>query len=195
MEREFLHVALWPRKLGPGCGVFVADPRALLRLSLPYAGWRPAPRAWRSAVSSLARVPFSLARRASAAVYSHFGWPDVLRAILSRASGGACSSAWHWDHSRSFPASRLPSFCYVPFSKAKNANMTDFDFKRDSEPVSERWQGLAELDRALAENRLTEYRWKKAWADPISRTAMIAVFVLLGAFVGYVVISDLFIGH
>ena len=58
VEREFLVVAHWPRRLGPGCGVLVADPLALLRLSLPNAGWRPVPRAWRSASSSLARVPF-----------------------------------------------------------------------------------------------------------------------------------------
>lgn len=76
-----------------------------------------------------------------------------------------------------------------------NAIMTDFDFKRGSEPVPEKWEGFAELDRALAENRLTEYRWKKAWADPINRIVMIIVFALLAAFVGYVVISDLIIGH
>ena len=64
-EREFSKVALWPRRLRPGCGVIVADPLALLRLSLPNAGWRPVPRAWRSAASSLARVPFLLARGAS----------------------------------------------------------------------------------------------------------------------------------
>ena len=64
--------------------------------------------------------------------------------------------------------------------------MTDFDFKRGSEPVPQRWEGLAELDRALAENRLTEYRWKKAWADPWSRrlniviiTAIVLVFAFL----------------
>ena len=56
-EREFPVDAHWPRRLGPGCGVLVADPLALLRLSLPNAGWRPVPRAWRSAASSLARVP------------------------------------------------------------------------------------------------------------------------------------------
>jgi hypothetical protein len=44
-EREFLKVALWPRRLGPGCGVLVANPLALLRLSLLNAGWRPVPRA------------------------------------------------------------------------------------------------------------------------------------------------------
>ena len=43
-----------------------------------------------------------------------------------------------------------------------NAIMTDFDFKRGSEPVPEKWEGLAEIDRALAENCLTEYRISKA---------------------------------
>lgn len=76
-----------------------------------------------------------------------------------------------------------------------NAIMTDFDFKNGSEPVPQKWEGLAELDRALAENRLTEYRWKKAWADPINRYVMIAVFVLLAAFVTFVIVSDLIIGH
>jgi|GWRWMinimDraft_8_1066016.scaffolds.fasta_scaffold04817_1 hypothetical protein len=76
-----------------------------------------------------------------------------------------------------------------------NAIMTDFDFKNGSEPVPQKWEGLAEFDRALAENRLTEYRWRKAWADPINRTVMIAVFVLLAAFVAYVNVSDLIIGH
>lgn len=76
-----------------------------------------------------------------------------------------------------------------------NVHMTDLNFKNPSEPDPERWDGLAELDRALAENRLTEYRWKKAWADPISRIVMIGVFLLLGAFAGYVVICDVIIGH
>ncbi len=76
-----------------------------------------------------------------------------------------------------------------------NAIMTDFDFKNGSEPIPQKWEGLAELDRALAENRLTEYRWKKAWADPISRIVMITVFLLLAAFVTYVIVSDLIIGH
>lgn len=66
-----------------------------------------------------------------------------------------------------------------------NAIMTDFDFKHGSEPVPQRWEGLSELDRALAENRLTEYRWKKAWADPWSRRlnmAVITVIVLVFVF-------------
>ena len=28
------------------------------------------------------------------------------------------------------------------------------------------WEGLREIDRAISENRLTSYSWKKSWADP-----------------------------
>jgi hypothetical protein len=52
------------------------------------------------------------------------------------------------------------------------------------------WSGFAEIDRAIAENRLTEYRLKKAWADPWSRRLTIAVLLLLTAFVVYVVVSE-----
>lgn len=73
--------------------------------------------------------------------------------------------------------------------------MTDFDFKRGSQPDPEKWPGLAELDRALAQNRLTQYRWKKAWADPINRIVLIVIVLLLAGFVGFVIVSDLIIGH
>lgn len=66
-----------------------------------------------------------------------------------------------------------------------NAIMTDFDFKRGSEPVPERWEGLAELDRALAENRLTEYRWKKAWADPWNRRITLAILAAVITVFGF----------
>jgi hypothetical protein len=68
--------------------------------------------------------------------------------------------------------------------------MSDFEIKHDARPLSPRWEGLAELDRALAEDRLTAYRWKKAWADPISRIAIIAVSIILLAYVGFVTVSD-----
>lgn len=71
-----------------------------------------------------------------------------------------------------------------------NAIMTDFDLKCGSEPLPERWEGLAELDRALAENRQTEYRWKKTWADPWARRATLAVLGLLGLFAMFVVYVD-----
>ena len=76
-----------------------------------------------------------------------------------------------------------------------NAIMSDLDFQRGNEPVQERWQGLSELDRALAENRLTAYRWQKAWADPINRLVMILVFSILAACVGFIVVTDFIIGH
>ena len=76
-----------------------------------------------------------------------------------------------------------------------NSIMSDLDFQRGNEPVQEKWQGFAELDRALAENRLTAYRWKKAWADPWSRAISILVLTLMAAFVVFVVIDDFVIGH
>ena len=76
-----------------------------------------------------------------------------------------------------------------------NAIMTDFDFKRGSEPVPQKWEGLAELDRALAENRLAEYRIKKAWSDPWARALGIVVICLFVAFGVFVVINDVIIGH
>lgn len=76
-----------------------------------------------------------------------------------------------------------------------NAIMTDFDFKRGSEPVPEKWEGLAEIDRALAENCLTEYRITKVWADPWARALGIVVICLFVAFGVFVVINDVIIGH
>lgn len=76
-----------------------------------------------------------------------------------------------------------------------NAIMSDLDFQRGSEPVPERWQGLAEYDRALAENRLTAYKWKKAWADPWSRSIGIFVMTMFAAFVIFVIYNDLIIGR
>lgn len=68
-----------------------------------------------------------------------------------------------------------------------NAIMTDFDFKQGAEPVPQKWEGLAELDRALAENRLTGYRVKKAWADPWSRGATIVIVATIVSVFGYLI--------
>lgn len=67
-----------------------------------------------------------------------------------------------------------------------NAIMTDFDFKRGSEPVPEKWEGFAEIDRALAENRLTEYRIRKAWADTLSRRITICVLTVIASVFAFV---------
>lgn len=64
--------------------------------------------------------------------------------------------------------------------------------KPSNDPVAtEDWKGLKEIDRAIAENRLTAYTWKKTWADPWGRAAMVTVFTLLTAYVIFVIINDL----
>lgn len=64
--------------------------------------------------------------------------------------------------------------------------------KSSDDPVaSEDWKGLKEIDRAIAENRLTAYTWKKTWADPWGRAAMVTVFTLLTAYIIFVIINDL----
>ena len=64
--------------------------------------------------------------------------------------------------------------------------------KSSDDPVAtEDWKGLKEIDRAIAENRLTAYTWKKTWADPWGRAAMVTVFTLLTAYVVFVIINDL----
>ena len=66
--------------------------------------------------------------------------------------------------------------------------MTDRDKAPDH--TSSDWQGFREVDRAIAENRLTAYTWKKAWADPWERTGLLLFAALVLAFVIYVVIYD-----
>ena len=64
--------------------------------------------------------------------------------------------------------------------------------KSSDDPVAtEDWKGPKEIDRAIAENRLTAYTWRKTWADPWGRAAMITVFTLLTAYVIFVIINDL----
>lgn len=61
----------------------------------------------------------------------------------------------------------------------------------EKKPGQRSWRGIAEIDQAIHENRLTEYRWKKAWADPWARMGMIVVITVLGAFLTFVVVSEL----
>lgn len=53
-----------------------------------------------------------------------------------------------------------------------------------------KWEGFQEIDRAITENRLTAYTWKKTWADPWGKAGLVAFFLLLLAFVIYVIIYD-----
>lgn len=71
-----------------------------------------------------------------------------------------------------------------------NAIMTDSDPHRTGTPLPGNWEGFSEIDQAIRENRLTEYRIKKAWADPINRWITLLVALILLAFVTFVVIND-----
>jgi hypothetical protein len=61
-----------------------------------------------------------------------------------------------------------------------NAIMTQFDFEQAEQHRSQKWEGLSEIDQAIRENRLMEYRIKKSWADPWSRKLTIAALIVIG---------------
>jgi hypothetical protein len=73
-----------------------------------------------------------------------------------------------------------------------NAIMTKLDVDAESAHETRKWDGLSEIDQALSENRLMEYRIKKSWADPWGRkltivggSLIVAVFAfLIGASLG-----------
>ena len=62
-----------------------------------------------------------------------------------------------------------------------NAIMSNFDIDTGNRPASRNWEGLSELDQALLENRLIEYRIKKSWADPWGRKLTIIGLIVIGA--------------
>ena len=66
--------------------------------------------------------------------------------------------------------------------------MSDPDKSRNS--GGQDWQGFREVDRAIAENRLTAYTWKKTWADPWGRLKLIMIFLALVAFAAFVIVQD-----
>lgn len=66
-----------------------------------------------------------------------------------------------------------------------NAIMRNFDIDTGNRPASRDWEGLSELDQALRENRLMEYRIKKSWADPWGRKLTIAVVVVIAVGFSY----------
>ena len=67
-----------------------------------------------------------------------------------------------------------------------NAIMTNFDLEGAEAHGTRKWEGLSEIDQAIRDNRLMEYRIKKSWADPWGRkltilgsTFILAVFAFL----------------
>lgn len=75
-----------------------------------------------------------------------------------------------------------------------NAIMTQFDFEQAEQHRSQKWEGLAEIDQAIRKNRLTEYRFRKAWTDPWARGLSILVLALLAFFAGFVIYWDVLRG-
>jgi hypothetical protein len=72
-----------------------------------------------------------------------------------------------------------------------SAIMTKFDMESKKAHETRKWDGLSEIDQALSENRLTEYRIKKAWADPWSRRLTISVIVLIAVGFSYLIGTSL----
>lgn len=66
-----------------------------------------------------------------------------------------------------------------------NAIMTQFDFERPDPQCPQRWEGLSEIDQAIRENRLTEYRIRKSWADPWGRKLTVAVVAVIASGFAY----------
>ena len=62
-----------------------------------------------------------------------------------------------------------------------NAIMINFDTEKAQPHRSRKWEGLSEIDQAIRENRLMEYRIKKSWADPWGRKLTITVLLVIAA--------------
>lgn len=61
--------------------------------------------------------------------------------------------------------------------------MTNFDLDRAEAHGTRKWEALSEIDQAIRENRLMEYRIKKSWADPWGRKLTVfGVLVILAVF-------------
>jgi len=65
------------------------------------------------------------------------------------------------------------------------------DENRHSANANRDWTGLIELDKALADGRLTEYRIKKAWSDPLVRLFGFGVGAIFAAYICFVIYWDL----
>lgn len=76
-------------------------------------------------------------------------------------------------------------FPYVPMRNVTDAIMANLDTESAQTPGSLKWEGLSEIDQAIRDNRLMEYRIKKSWADPWARSLTIAVLVVIAAGFSY----------
>lgn len=72
-----------------------------------------------------------------------------------------------------------------------NAIMAKFDMESPKAHGTRDWDGLSEIDQAIRDNRLTEYRIKKAWSDPWSRRLTIGVSVVIAVGFSYLIGTSL----
>ncbi|WP_371809665.1 hypothetical protein [Croceicoccus sp. YJ47] len=66
-----------------------------------------------------------------------------------------------------------------------DAIMANLETESAQTPGSLKWEGLSEIDQAIRDNSLMEYRIKKSWADPWARSLTIAVLVVIAAGFSY----------
>ena len=66
-----------------------------------------------------------------------------------------------------------------------NAIMMNFDIENAETRGTHKWDGLSEIDQAIRDNRLMEYRIKKSWADPWGRKLTITVLLVIAAGFAY----------
>ncbi len=72
--------------------------------------------------------------------------------------------------------------------------MTDNQTEDAIRQPEKAFAGFSEIDQAIRDNRLMEYRIKKSWADPWGRRLTIAVFLILTIFASFVLYWDVLKG-
>lgn len=65
------------------------------------------------------------------------------------------------------------------------AAMTDNQNQDAMRQPEKAFAGLSEIDQAIRDNRLMEYRIKKSWADPWGRKLTITVLLVIAAGFAY----------
>ena len=66
-----------------------------------------------------------------------------------------------------------------------NAVMRNFEIESADPSETRKWEGLSEIDHAIRDNRVMEYRIKKSWADPWGRKLTITVLLVIAAGFAY----------
>lgn len=189
-------VALWPHRFGQGAAL-LTDPLTLLPLSLLDARRRTRPRAGRPASSRRCKGVVLVARAASpvrddwskpsAVPRRGFtkGYASEKLRVLSNLLTSRVRSAMIKSHTAEL---RWPARSRKGSGSMDNKPET-FE-AREPNDTGRQWTGFAEIDQAIAEDRLTEYRLKKAWADPLSRMGIIVACLVIIAFCIFVAVSE-----